>query len=120
MGLFSLFKKDTKSVSQNNSVKSFDYFSFKVHGTATIPGAQDVLKSIGNKLYEQPRFVLVELEGDTLNVYLNGKCIGSGDTQARNKFIKHCQNKWNVHSCSIYGGDDGKNFGCKIRIKYFN
>lgn len=120
MGFFSLFKKETKNVSQNNSVKSFDYFSFKVHGTATVPGAQDLLKSIGTKLHEQPSFASVKLEEDTLNVYLKGKRIGSGDTQAKNKFIQHCKHKWNVHSCSIYGGDDGKNFGCKLRIKYFN
>lgn len=131
MGFWDFFKKPNQVAPQSSFVQSaatiptnthskqFDYFAFKVNGTATIQGAQEILKSIGCKLHDQPSFALVKLENDTLNVYLNGKLIGSGNAQAKNKFIEHCKTKWHIHSCTIYGGDDGKNYGCRIRIKYF-
>lgn len=127
MGLFGFFQKvlsdepKQKSVptKKDGSTKTFDYFAFKVHGVATIPEAQSVLANLGCKLHEQPDFAKIKLEGDCLNVYLHGQKIGSGDATAKKKFQEHCNNKWNIHSCSIYGGEDDKSFGCKIRIKYF-
>lgn len=122
MGLFNMFKKkNSKPVPtlKNGTVKSFDYFAFKIHGVATIPGAQEVLAKKGCDLYEQPNFVDVKLENDCLNVYINGFRIGSGDKQAKNKFEEHCKKEWNIHSCSIYGGDNDNSYGCKVRIKYF-
>lgn len=73
----------------------------------------------GCKLHEEPSFVKVKIEDDTLNVYLDGKKIGSGDAQAKKKFEERCKQRWIVHSCAIYGGSDDKYYGCKIRIKHF-
>lgn len=122
MGLFDLFRKTEQEpipTLKNGTIKTYDYFAFKVHGVASLSGAQDVLRSIGCDLYENPNFVSVKLEDECLNVYLNGSRIGSGDNQAKKKFEEHCKKKWHVHSCSIYGGQDDKYYGCKIRIKYF-
>ena len=59
------------------------------------------------------------LEDGVLNVYINKKRIGSGDAQATKKFVEHCQKKWEIYSCSVYGGADGKSYGCKIRVKFY-
>ena len=104
---------------KGGTVKTYDYFAFKVHGVATIDGVQECLRSVGCKLHEKPDFVTLKLEEDTLNVYINKMRIGSGDKLAKNKFVENCKSKWEVHSCSIYGGDDGKSLGCKIRVKFF-
>lgn len=127
MGLFDLFKKATVSTSdvenkptlKDGSVKTYDYFAFKVHGVDTVEGSQEVLKSIGCKLHEKPIFAMLKLEDGVLNVYINKKRIGSGDAQATKKFVEHCQKKWEIYSCSIYGGTDGKSYGCKIRVKFY-
>ena len=100
MGLFNLFKKNNTEISkkqttpQNDTTKSFDYFAFKVHGVATVDGAQEILKTLGCELHEKPSFVMLKLENNVLNVYLNNKLIGSGDTSATNKFVEHCNKKW--------------------------
>ena len=127
MSLFDLFKKapvstsdvENKTTQKDGIVKTYDYFAFKVHGVATVEGAQEVLKSIGCKLHEKPTFVKIKLEDGVLNVYINNKRIGSGDTQATKKFVEHCKKKWEIYSCSIYCGTDGKNYGCKIRVKFY-
>lgn len=127
MGLFDLFKKtpapasiiENKPTLKDGTAKTYDYFAFKVHGVATIDGAQETLKSLGCKLYKTPNFVMLKLEDGVLNVFLNKNCIGSGDAQAAKKFAEHCQKKWEVHSCSIYGGTEGKSYGCKIRVKFY-
>lgn len=118
MGLFDLFKKKAEEPQAEPIGKQYDYFAFKVHGVAD-QESQKVLESVGVALHEQPNFVSVAIKDDELIVSVNGKAIGKGDAQAKNKFVENCSKNYNIHSLSVYGGDDGKNYGCKVRIKYF-
>ena len=122
MGLLDFFKsKKQMSIPSINDVteKHYDFFAFKVHGVATISGVQKILEGLGKKLHEHPSFVTLDIQNDTLNVYISGTLVGHGDKQAKDKFEKYCTKKYSIQSLAVYGGDEGKSYGCKVRVKYF-
>lgn len=114
MGLFGLFKKqnaDTPKL-KSGATKTFDYFAFKLKDEKP-----DVYKSVGFGLHENPKFVKVVPEDETLKVFINNNYAGFGDKTAYKKFQDNCTKKWNVHSAAIHETEKG--IYCKIRIKYF-
>lgn len=119
MGLFDIFKKKKKTEvlidektklpivktateEKKEYIKTSDSFSFSV---------QTTLKE--QELTYNPKNVEVKLEEDRLNVYIDGNYVGTGNNQAKTKFIEHCNKDYNIEALSIYAG--GRT---RIKIRY--
>ncbi len=126
MGLFNFSKKKEETVKEipklksTGETKTFDYFAFKVHGDSK-PEIQELLKKEKEKekLQEKPADISLKIVDDTLQVFIGKMYIGNGDAAALAKFKENCKKKYEIQSFSIYGGDNDKYYGCKIRVKYY-
>lgn len=60
-----------------------------------------------------------DFEGEqAIGVYVNDEQIGNVPKTLLDEFIKYKDNPYVIQKLDVYGGNDGKNFGCSITITF--